>query len=205
MMSDNCSQNTFILDSTAKMLKCKGSRISYILVCTDGSRNKKVGWLYEVSLLDTTGNVHQIQAIGIDSLSSKFPGFKIRNIKKKIIQPYQECRDLSEAKLCRPSVDVDMILGTDLASLMPIQCARIKDLIIMKSRFGNGYTCMGHNKHHVVFTDKQSGVRANVCGAILFFLKLPAIMWVPRMFNSWNVSVQKVLESRRNLNVDHVK
>ena len=165
MMSDNCSQNTFILDSTAKKLKCKGSRISYILVCTDGSRNKKVGWLYEVSLLDTTGNVHQIQAIGIDSLSSKFPGFKIRNIKKKIIQPYQECRDLSEAKLCRPSVDVDMILGTDLASLMPIQCARIKDLIIMKSRFGNGYTCMGHNKHHVVFTDKQSGVRANVCGA----------------------------------------
>ena len=165
MMSDNCSQNTFILDSTAKKLKCTGTRISYTLVCTDGSRSNKVGWLYEVALLDNEGNIHQVQAIGIDSLSSKFPGFKIKNIKKKIIQEFKGCSDLSEAKLSRSSLAVDMILGTDLASLMPVQCARIKDLVILKSKFGNGYTCMGHNKFHVVFTDKQSGVRANVCAA----------------------------------------
>ena len=164
-MSDNCSQNTFILEATARKLNCHGNRISYVLVCTDGSRSKKSGWLYNVCLLDKDGAIHEVQAIGIDTLSSAFPGFKLKNIKKKINQEYYNCKDLTEAKLSRPSLAVDMILGTDLASLLPVQCAKIKDLVIMKSKFGNGYTCMGHNKHHVTFIDKFSGTRANVCGA----------------------------------------
>ena len=84
VMSDNCSQNTFILEAKAKELNCKGSKISYILVCTDGSRSQKSGWLYDVSLLDKDGIVHTVQAIGIDKLSSAFLGFKIRNIRNKV-------------------------------------------------------------------------------------------------------------------------
>ena len=86
VMSDNCSQNTFILEATARKLNCHGNRISYVLVCTDGSRSKKSGWLYNVCLLDKDGAIHEVQAIGIDTLSSAFPGFKIKNIKKKINQ-----------------------------------------------------------------------------------------------------------------------
>ena len=127
-MSDNCSQNTFILEATARKLNCHGNRISYVLVCTDGSRSKKSGWLYNVCLLDKDGAIHEVQAIGIDTLSSAFPGFKLKNIKKKINQEYYNCKDLTEAKLSRPSLAVDMILGTDLASLLllPVQCAKLK-------------------------------------------------------------------------------
>ena len=161
MMFDNCSQNTFILDETAQKLKLDGVKISFTLICTDGSRTKKNGKLYDVKIVDNQSVVHQIQAIGLTHLSTAYSGFKVVNIRRKISN-ISKCQDLKESMLKRESGAIDILLGSDIASLHPEKVTSIGELVLLKSKFG--WTVMGHSQSHVIFTSKLDGTRANVCG-----------------------------------------
>ena len=142
VMFDNCSQNSFILEDFAKQLKLNGTPISFILVTTDGKRTQKSGNLYQIRLKDKENNVHQIDVIGIDQISSKFPGFTVRNISKKLSKS-DGLETLTDTKLNRKSGSLDLLIGSDLPSLHPVKVGQVGELSILKSIFGTGFTVMG--------------------------------------------------------------
>ena len=159
-MFDNCSQTTFILNSVARENKLKGRNISFVLVCTDGSKSQKIGKLFQVSLCDIDGNIHQIQAIGLDQISSKFSGAKVTNVKSDLLG-HRDCYTLQDRKLNRKGGDIKLLVGTDVASIHPVKVVNLGELIIMKTIFGTGWTMMGHSKSHVKLTDPQADVKVH--------------------------------------------
>ena len=162
IMFDNCSQSTFILSSTARKLGLKGALVSYTLVCTDGSKNQMQGCWYKVSIRDISGEDHEIEAIGLDKLSSSYPGLKVMDIRKRVGN-IQMCNSVTDEKLQREPGNLDILIGTDLASLHPKAITNVGQLTLLRSRFGTGWTLMGHSKEHVKMTSKNTGVKANVC------------------------------------------
>ena len=161
---DNCSQTTFILESVANKLRLRGKRISFVLVCTDGSKSRKVGFLYKIKLNDIHGNCHSIQAIGMDKISSRYSGAKVFGVKKSL-RKNSKCRTLTDDKLSRTGGDIELLVGTDVASLHPVKAIAIDDLVIMKTIFGNGWTMMGHNINHVEIVNKTEEFRVLVTAA----------------------------------------
>ena len=162
-MFDNCSQNSFIKEKTAKKLQLKGDKISFILITTDGNRSKMSGMLYELEIVDIAGEVHRIQVIGLKELSTRYSGFKILNI-NKAIKNIEACKGLTEDKLARMSSEIDVLIGSDLSSLHPQSVANIGELVILKSQFGSGWCVMGHNSNHVKFSSDLVGTKANFVG-----------------------------------------
>ena len=160
---DNCSQNSFIKEKTAEKLKLKGEKISFILITTDGKRSKMSGTLYELEIVDTTGEISKIQVIGLKELSTRYSGFTIVNIKKSI-KKIRAYRGFNENKVSRNNSDIDLLIGSDLASLHPRIVTNIGELVILKSKFGSGWCVMGHNAEHVKFTSNIIGTRANFVG-----------------------------------------
>ena len=84
VMFDNCSQSTFIKTKVAKKLKLKGILVNYILVCTDGSEKEMRGLIYKLSLRDMSGEHHELEAIGLEKLSTAYAGVKVVNIKEAV-------------------------------------------------------------------------------------------------------------------------
>ena len=162
VMFDNCSQSTFLLNKTAKKLGMKGVPISYILVCTDGSKKKMTGWLYKLSLKDLSCEYHEIEAVGLDTISSNYPGIKVTNIRAKV-DGVPTCNSVTDKKLERTGGALDLLIGSDLSNLHPKGIKDVGKLTLMRSSFGTGWTLMGHNEELIQFTDKQKGVRVNVC------------------------------------------
>ena len=162
-MFDNCSQNTFIQDSVAQSLNLDGEKISFTLICTDGSRKPMNGKLYKLKLIDKNGEEHEIEAIGIKNLSTSYPGFNVVNVKKKL-SSLNKYPDFCDQKLNRTGGNIDILLGSDRANLHPEKIGNIDDLVILKSKFGTGYTAKGHNSHHIQFTKGVKDTKINICG-----------------------------------------
>ena len=153
VMFDNCSQSSFILVDTARKLGLQGILVNYILICTDGSRKKMQGGLYKLSLKDISGQDHEIEAIGIEKLSSSYSGLKVTNIRKSV-QHLSICNSVTDGKLARDQGDLDLLIGTDLAQLHPKAVADVDQLTLMRSKFGTGWTLMGHHKEIIQLTSK---------------------------------------------------
>ena len=158
---DNCSQTSFILNSVARKHKLKGKLVSFVLVTTDGNKTKKVSNLYKIRLEDIYGNIHEVEAIGLDEISSTVSGAEVIKVKDKL-KANPECKDLTNRKLSRTGGQVQMLIGTDVASIHPVKVASIKELIIMKTVFGSGWTMMGHSDKHVRLKKPQSELKINV-------------------------------------------
>ena len=163
-MFDNCSQNTFILDEAAQQLRLRNRNISFILVCTNGQKTKMRSRLYELTLIDVNGDHHSIQAIGLPELSSKYSGFNVINIKHDL-QGMPECEELNEDKLSRAGGEIQLLVGSDVASLHPRQVGAVGDLVILLSLFGTGGCVMGHNHKHINMLDNHLGTRVQVSKA----------------------------------------
>ena len=162
VMFDNCSQSTFISNKTARKLNLKGVMINYILVCTDGSKKKMKGQLYQVSLRDMAGEVFKFEAVGIEKLSSSYSGLRVHGIRKKL-KNLQNFRSITDEKLSRGTGELDLLIGSDLAQLHPKGVVDIDQLTIMRSRFSTGWTLMGHHKELIELTTENKGVKVNVC------------------------------------------
>ena len=161
VMFDNCSQNSFLLNDVARNLGLVGINISFVLICTNGSKTKMTSKLYRLTLVDRRGDNHNIEAIGLDNLSSKYPGFKIINL-KKVLDSAPWGHAITEEKLSRNSGNIQLLLGNDVASLHPRDIMNEGELVIMQSLFGSGYTVRGHNSSHVMFTANFRGSRVGV-------------------------------------------
>ena len=82
---------------------------------------------------------------------------------RKIIQNLPSCRSVTDEKLGRGGGELDLLIGSDLAQLHPKAVVDIDQLTLMKSKFGTGWTLMGHHNDLVKLSTKEKGVRVNVC------------------------------------------
>ena len=163
VMFDNCSQSTFILTKTAKKkLNLKGIPISYILVCTDGTRKKMTGLLFKLQIKDIAGNFHEIEAVGLDTISSIYPGVKVTNI-RTMVEKFSMCNSVTDEKLARNAGELDLLIGSDLAHLHPKGVVDVGKMTLMRSKFATGWTLMGHDKDLIQLTSNQTGIRVNAC------------------------------------------
>ena len=162
VMFDNCSQSKFIRTETANKLNLKGIPISFVLVCTDGCRTPMTGKLFDIKFVDINGQEHHIKAVGIETLSTTYAGFKAINVSKQF-KHLNYLSNLTDDKLSRSQGQLDVLVGSDLSNLHPKAVANVGQLTIMKSKFGSGFTVMGHNKKHIKMLGKEKGVKANCC------------------------------------------
>merc|ERR1712215_594576 len=100
VMFDNCSQSTFILNKTAAKLGIKGVPISYILVFTDGTKKPMTGLLYKFLLKDVACNYHEIEAVGLNAISSAYPRIKMTGIRREV-DGFSTCNSVTGSKLER--------------------------------------------------------------------------------------------------------
>ena len=149
---------------TAQRLKLKGTPIQFILVCTDGSEKSMRGLLFKIMLLDSKGHSHHIEAIGLQKLSTFYPALRAHGIKQALQHlPHPSLSSLEDFKLSRKGGELDILIGTDLASLHPRPVANIKNLVISSSIFSTGWTLMGHNEDHIEIIGKEKGSKVNCC------------------------------------------
>ena len=156
---DNGSQSSFIRESCAKNLKLKGTPVSYILVCTDGSEKKMTGNRYEITLVDRDKHRHYIEVIGLENLSNSYSG--VRLIKPIKLPLNSKKMFLNNSDVQRSSGLVDLLIGTDRAVLHPVRHSSTGDLVILKSIFGSGWTLMGHHPDYVVMTNPEQKFKVN--------------------------------------------
>ena len=161
VMWDNCSQSTFIRNSVAKKLKLKGEPISFILVCTDGTEKKTTGMKYQVVLIDKERNRHEIEAIGLETISNVYSGARL--LKPLVVYDEGRHKTLNNCDLQRTSGTLDILAGTDIASLHPHSHYSIDNLVIMKTIFGSGWTVMGHNSALIKISNPKMKFHVNVC------------------------------------------
>ena len=146
----------------ANKLGLKGVPVSYILICTDGSRKKMNGLMYKLKLRDIFGTDHEIEAIGLDKLSSQYSGLTVSNIRSKV-DGLSICNSITDDKLAGEEGEHDLLIGTDLAHLHPMGVANIDQLVFMRSLFSTGWTVMGHHRELISLKSKHVGVKVNVC------------------------------------------
>ena len=146
VMFDNCSQSTFILTSTASKLGIKGTPITYILVCTDGTKKNMSGLLFKLKLKDIGGKYHEVEAVGLDKISSVYPGIKVTDIRTKVGK-FSMCNSVTDVKLARTEGKLDLLIGSDLAHLHPKAVPDVRKLSLMRSNFGTSWTLMGQSRN----------------------------------------------------------
>ena len=154
-MFDNCSQSTFLSKKTAIRNKLKGLPIKYTLVCTDGREVPMVGRMYNLVLVDKNGRFIHIQAVGIDKLSGQFSQVKVTGIESIFNH------EITDKDLDRDGGDLDLLIGTDLVELHPTPVAVKGKLVLLKSRFGSGWTLCGYDGD-VIETDGDAIDRSQV-------------------------------------------
>ena len=126
------------------------------------------GVLYKLSLIDGGGNTHFIEAVGLDKISSSFPGVKVFKVKaaiKRLLSnsEFSMYKSLTDKKLSRTDGQLDLLVGTDLSSLHPKGVFDVGKITLMKSIFCTGWTLMGYDKKYVKFTGDVVGTKANFC------------------------------------------
>ena len=102
------------------------------------------GLIYKLSLKDMSGEHHELEAIGIEKLSTHYAGAKVVNL-MKTLKDVPACKSFTEEKLKRTGGELDLLIGTDLAHLHPKGVAEVGSLSILKSKFSTGWTMMGHS------------------------------------------------------------
>lgn len=162
IMFDNCSQTTFILESAARRLKLRGKEIFYALIITNGTKVPSKGKLYTLTLQDRQGELHEVQAISLEKISSEFPGVTFQGLENKFSHNPM-CADFTDRDLNRTKGAVELLIGSDLAALHPRPVGGVRQIKLLKSRFGTGWTVMGHDRRFVRFkTNREDSIRVNM-------------------------------------------
>ncbi|XP_037774993.1 uncharacterized protein LOC119572051 [Penaeus monodon] len=84
--------------------------------------------IYKVPLMDTEGNIWEIEACGIMEITSEVPKIDVSKM--------LEILEASELKICRPWGKIELLIGTDYAGLMPVVLKTVGNLQLMKNAFG---------------------------------------------------------------------
>ena len=137
---DNGSTCSAILTEVAERYKLCGVPVTIRLTTVHGTKaiNTK---LYGVELLDQNGDKHLVKAFGLETISGPIPVIQYGDLKMEFSTQVQERWEL----ICsRPEGrKVELLVGSEVAGLHPTYLEEVGDLVVLKTRFGTGYTMYG--------------------------------------------------------------
>ena len=112
-----------------------------------------------VELLNIHGERKLVRAFGMDQIG-KTPYIRMNEVKYNFSKDLQEKWELIAQ---RPSGEVDLLIGAEVASYLPEKLESSKELVVLKSQFGTGYAMFGnHNEieaEATKFSDEVQAIR----------------------------------------------
>lgn len=144
MFFDDGSTHSMITHNFARKLKANGEMIVQEVETLGMVVEKQTTMLYKVNLLDMDGVEHKVDMVGMDKIASGIGNVNV----DEAYQVFSEIGlKLPPGSLERPSGAVDILLGQNVAYLMPgidgIWCKG--NLRVLRTKFGTGYVLGGSN------------------------------------------------------------
>ena len=109
--------------------------------------------LYCVELLDMQGNRYLVKAFGLDSISGELPTITVDGIKLEFSAAVQEVW----YKMVRPTGEVELLIGSEVAHIHPVQFETVGRMVVKKSIFGSGWVLNGAHDDIVCVQIIRSG------------------------------------------------
>ena len=98
--------------------------------------------LYCVELVDKEGNRHLIKAFGLDNISGELPTIGIKGIKHEFSQDVQD----NWENMQRMTGEVELLIGSEVAHLHPVQHETVGKMVVKTSIFGGGWVLNGSHE-----------------------------------------------------------
>ena len=125
---DGGSTLSFITFNKAKELKLQGRKVKLGIIKVGAQTTELDSCLYNVSLVESSGRVHAIEAFGIERISSSIESVNMEEIAKIF--------NIERRSIARPqSGEVDLLLGIQYASLHPVRTKSSGNLLLMENQF----------------------------------------------------------------------
>ena len=157
---DNGSTCSLILTHVAEQYGLLGQDIIVTLSTVNSSRKRHTK-LYVIELVDLQGRRRIVRAIGVERISSTIPEVDLDGVKLLFSD---KLRRQWEKVTARPRGEIQLLVGSEVASLHPIQEEAVDELVIAKSQFGDGWAIHGtHDKlkaNQVDFDEDVEAIRA---------------------------------------------
>ena len=139
LLTDPGSTDNFITHSLARQLLLPSTQTTlYIRVIDEEYREKQTS-TYKLSLVDRFGLEHEVEAIGMNSLTEVLPLPEV----SKLAHLFPEAPDDAAAAFSRPSGTVSFMLGMRDRRLHSTDGFEHQDLRLNRSKFGCGWVLTG--------------------------------------------------------------
>ena len=126
---DNGSTISLVSKSYTRRHNLKGIPVSYNLTTVGGNQTKQYTFCYHVTLKDSKGASHVIQALEIDDICGKMRGCDISEVADLF-------RDLSPEDVARQSTHIELLVGMRHAAIHPTRIEAVGELVLYSSIFG---------------------------------------------------------------------
>ena len=170
---DNGSTCSLILTCVAEKFGLQGETVKVTIGTVNGEQ-ERVTKLYVVELITSNGDKKFVRALGMERISENIPCLDLNGIKHYFSEEVQkEWMAISQ----RPTGQIELLVGSEVAGIHPVPHETAGDLVVMKSIFGDGWTMYGHhpdlNCCRIEFSSEVStirlgGIKLSPCGAVNF-------------------------------------
>ena len=170
---DAGSTCSLILTSVAERYGLQGHEVKVTIATVNGEKDR-VTKLYVVELINQLGERKLVRALGMERISGKIPAICLDGVKHEFSTEVQEVWD---AVSQRPSGEVELLVGSEVAGLHPVAHETRGDMVVLKSQFGSGWAIYGSHERldnqHVEFSEdvgaiRQGGFKVLECGRISY-------------------------------------
>ena len=126
---DNGSTLSFITLKLAKLLRLSGKRLNLCIEVVGGNTTNVESYEYCIHVIDQSGEVVEMQVIGIEKISSDIGSFDA----KEVSQLFK----IDQNTISRPNGgEIDLLLGVRYAGYHPVRCDARGHLLLLQNRFG---------------------------------------------------------------------
>ena len=147
---DNAATCSLVTKRAANRLNLTGESIKLSITTVTGSKVID-SVVYHVPVIDRDNVIHEIKALQVDNISDDIKEVDVTGVKHLFSPGVQHKWDLIS---CRPVGSVDLLLGTDVLGLHPIDHEKRANLRVLFSYFGLGLVLAG--SHPAI---KSNGIR----------------------------------------------
>ena len=139
---DDGSTCSVVLNSVARQFGLLGEKVTVTIETLNAVTTKET-LLYMVELLDRKGERRLVRAFGFDKISEPMGSIQLEGVKYLFSDEMQKrWKDWG----MRPSGEVQLLLGSEVAHLHPRAEETVENLVIRTSNFGTGLVLNGGHK-----------------------------------------------------------
>ena len=126
---DNGSTCSLVLTSLAEEYKLLSQDIRVTITTIDSEKERQTK-MYMVELVNQSGESRMIRAIGVDKISGEIPTIKVDGVKQFFSEKLQQQWGQVNK---RPEGQIQLLVGSEVASIHPVKLEAVEDLIISVS------------------------------------------------------------------------